>query len=47
MVCVTNVSVRVMAHMEGLHSIEQSLVVASDGLILVLGTPPGVAKCGL
>ena len=30
MVCVTSVGVRVVAPMEGLHSIEQSQVMASD-----------------
>jgi len=55
MVCLTSVSVRVVTHTEGLQSIEQSQVVASDVLILcreyelwfVLETPPSVAKCGL
>ena len=51
MVCVTGVSVRVVARTKGLHSIEKSQVVASDVLILcreyelrfILGTPLGVA----
>ena len=34
MMCVTGVSVRVVAHTEGLHSIEQLQVLASDVLIL-------------
>jgi len=50
MVCVTGVSVRVVSHTEGLHSIEQSQVVANDVLILcrdyelwfVFGTPCSV-----
>jgi len=54
MVCVTDVSARVVAHTEGLHSIEKSQIVAGDVLILcreyklwfVLGTTPGVAECG-
>jgi len=48
------VSVRVVACTEGLHSIEQSPVVASDVLILcreyillfVFETPPGFTECG-
>ena len=51
---VTGVSVRVVACTEGLHSIEQSPVVASDVLILcreyilwfVFETPPGFTECG-
>jgi len=46
--------VRVVARTEGLHSIEQSPILANDVLILcreyelwfVLGTPPGVMECG-
>jgi len=49
-----HVSVRVVTRTEGLHLIEQSQVLANDVLILcreyklwfVLGTTPGVTKCG-
>jgi len=52
--CVTGVSVRVVARTEGLHSIEQSQVVANDVLILcreyelwfVLRTPPSITESG-
>jgi len=51
----TSVSVRVVTCTEGLHSIEQSQVVAYDVLILckeyelwfVSRTPPGIMECGL
>ncbi|QCD89485.1 hypothetical protein DEO72_LG4g430 [Vigna unguiculata] len=50
----TGVSVRVVARTDGLYTIVQSQVVASDMLILcqeyklwfVLGTLPSVIKCG-
>ena len=54
MMSVIGVSVRVIARTEGLHSINQSQVMASDTLILcreyelwfVLETPPSIAECG-
>ena len=54
LLCGTGVSVRVVAHMDGLHSIMKSQVMAINVLIwcreyelwFILGTPPNVTECG-